>query len=290
MKIDRRLRQRIVHLMTLTGIALAVARPLCATPVRIVTPNDGTWQADLRQSQGSAEITGELPRSGNGSLELQTTGLLSDWGWFNLFAGDPLTAGWGLLSDLDLLKFDWLRAADDYDPNNPVWQAQSVSFRIYVRSGPSSAPQFSELVWESIYNNYQPVPRDQWVVEDITSQLFWRFVTGEGYTLPDCSNTPTINSGFELKTEAPQAWGNGSNCMSNDAFVYGIGVGVGSNWPNPFHGFADNVQLGFLDQPLVVNDNFELTTVPEPAALWVIGLGLAGLTLVYRRGSQAGRA
>jgi hypothetical protein len=264
-------------------MTLFVGQHLFATPVRIVTPNDGTWQSDLRGSNGFAQITGANPRNGNGSLELRTTGSLEDWGWFNLYeSSNHLTAGWGLLSDLDFLSFDWFRESDAFDPTNPVWQAQSVAFRLYVRTGDAMNPVFNELVWESIYNNFQPVPRDQWIVENITNQQYWRFVPGAGYTLPDCSLTQTVNSGFQLKTESPTAWADGNNCMSTDGVVYGIGVGVGSQWPNPFHGFADNVKLGFSEEELVVNDNFELARVPEPPSLLLLGSGLLGFAAFFK--------
>jgi hypothetical protein len=275
---DRRSHDRVAAF-----VAALVFPYALAAQQRIVTPNDGTWAPDLRGSNGTAQITGARPRNGNGSLELHTTGLFSDWGWFNLYAGDPLTSSWGQLADISYVAFDWMRGNDSYAPNSPVWQAQSVALRLFVRSGTGVNSVFSELVWERWYSNGLAVPRDVWITDDLTNQLFWRFVSGDGYTLPDCSNELAVPPGVPLKTATTSQWASGNNCYTaGDLTVYGIGVGVGSAWPFPFTGFADNVQLAF-DDVLVVNDNFEVNAVPEAASLVLVGTGLGVLALVRRR-------
>jgi hypothetical protein len=246
---------------------------------RIVT-NGGPWVPDPRGAVFGS-ITGNNPRYGNGSLELALTGNLTDWSWFNLFSGDPLlTPGWGLLSDVNHVGFDWYRV--NLAPVGDVpWQDQTPALRLYVRSGDPSSPEFSELVWERYYNLGSPTPMDQWNVEDLSSQVFWRFVVGQGYTISDCSNPAGITPGIPIKTATTNAWSNGANCLPSDAIVYGIGVGLGSNWPYSYHAFVDNVQLGFTEDPnLTVWDNFELatpTTTPEPGTIALLASGLMGL-------------
>jgi hypothetical protein len=271
-------------LKKLTGRVLLIAVFGVTAPVagaqRIVT-NGGPWVPDTRGSSSFGLITGTNPRNGNGSLQLSLPGSLSDWSWWNLFAGDPFqTAGWGLLSDVNRVGFDWYRVL--LPPTGDVaWERQTPALRLYVRSGDPTAPEFAEVVWERYYNVGLPTPTDQWISEDLSSQLFWRFVTGEGYTISDCTNPSSITPGIPLKTATAPAWGSGANCFPSDAIVYGIGVGLGSNWPHPYQGFVDNVQLGFAgNTDLTVWDNFELvdsSVTPEPATLMLVGSGLAGL-------------
>jgi PEP-CTERM motif-containing protein len=273
--------------------ALVIA-PVIASAQRVVT-NGGPWVPETRGT-GSVFglITGTNPRNGNGSLELSVDGDLTDWTFFNLFAGNPLlTPGWGLLSDVDRVGFDWFRVA--MPPTGDVpWQRQTPVLRLYVRSGDAAAPTFSELVWERYYNADTPAPTDQWISENLSNQFFWRVVTGQGYTIADCSNPPDITPGIPLRTASPATWGSPNNCYDSNAIVYGIGVGLGSNWPNPYEGFVDNVQLGFAgDESLTVWDNFELAdsnTTPEPATLVLFGsgaIGIGGAWIRRRRGSRS---
>jgi hypothetical protein len=70
---------------------------------------------------------------------------------------------------------------------------------------------------------------------------------------------------------------------TDQAVVYGLSVGVGSNWPGPYTGYVDNVLLSFNNaNGTVIDDNFEMP-VPEPAALllWAAAMTLLGVRYAW---------
>ena len=238
-----------------------------AGPQTPIYPNGDIWTPDLR-GNGTGAITGTKPRSGNGSLELALSGSLTDWSFYQRVAP---AGGWGLLSAIDCLSFDWYRTTIA-SPTDIPWDAQTPVLRLFVQDGNQS----SELVWEKYYTNSTPTTNDVWHPEDILTQNMWRVVPGQGYTIAGCQQ---VNPFFPnpLSTYSVSGWAN-SGCFSSNAFVTAISVGLGSNWPHQYQGFVDNVRLGFGRPTLAVNDNFELplSPVPEPATVALVATGLAG--------------
>jgi hypothetical protein len=260
-----------------------------ANATRLVYPNDPYWGAHI-MSNGEVAITPTNPRNGNGSLELSTTGNLSDWAFYTRYADDvkrdiwapnsDITTSWGLLSDISDLSFDWYRAniplnntLVDYDP----FFVQTPVLRLLIRDGDIH----SELVWERFYtdSDRSNMILGEWVEEDLIEQNFWR------HTFFPVSYTN--DSGDEVESTylqillgiTPLSWVDvEENFYSENAVVYGLSVGVGSYWPANYLGYADTVYLAFNDSAPVIDDNFEFP-VPEPSTLLLLLSGMATLSV-----------
>jgi len=290
---------RFLAVALLCGAAApeAYAQAACGqrdTP-SLVFPGDPRWLVDKNVYPADVNlagiaITANNPRSGNGSLEVTTTGSLFDWAFFKRVAeGD---AAWGLLAEVNCLTFDWWR--DSYSLPAPpppeliaeTWQEQTPVLRLLVRDIKDDQQVVSHLVWERWYNTRDglvPTENDQWHFENITGQLLWRhFDGGETYTNAGCVNS-SFDGSDALQTYTLGGWV--TNCYSATAEIYGVMIGVGSMWPGPYRGFLDNVQLSFAGQQgYAVEDNFEFPTnaVPEPGSVVLLASGLIALA-GYRR-------
>jgi hypothetical protein len=278
----------------------------------LVFPDDPYWNADVR-GEATAAITAQKPNNGNASLALTTSGLkttnnqndpLNDWGFYTRYSDS--SQGWGLLDDIWDLSFDWYRDTPttpggtslvSWDP----WRVQTPALRLYIKDNIYNANNMiigtfeSELVWEAYYSfeNFNST-KDRimiggWVDQSLVGegqldQNFWRHtISIEGYTVATGQEVYPYLHDQLLKACTVSEWASGY--YSNDAYIYGLSVGVGSMWPYAYNGFVDNVYLTFSDSTgnitTVLNDNFELP-VPEPATLLLFGSGM-GIMALGRR-------
>ena len=267
----------------LAGIALICLLLVVASPVgaEYVYPDNTDWSLDTRNSSGNAVISGDNPRSGNGSLQLTTSGDYYDWAFYSTYAGDTATDSWGSLSEISALSFDWFRETElsadhvNWDP----WNLQTPVLRLLVRDTlKSGATVYSELVWEKYYTwDGDDMEINEWVEQDLSKQNFWRYINTE-YTDSDGDDVAFYDT-ITLSALSYSNW----DLYFENAVVYGLSVGVGSAWPGPYTGYVDNVRLAFNDKT-VIDANFELPApVPEPATLLLLGSGMAVFGMQRRR-------
>lgn len=281
-------------------------------------PVDRFWQL-LTTIDGRAEIAADRPYGGNGSLALGTSGNLLDWAFYATLSGrDPVTGQllnpWGALGDVSALSFAWRR--DPVTQTNPngfdpwpdaPWLAQTPVLRLLL--GDANGLLVGELVWEKYYTEGAGyiTPYENWQQEDLVGQNFW-FNTdwGTQYWVANGGCEPIdpddgLPAGSTLLLATPTGWATGifadipstTACQTRgftlqDAWIYGIAVGVGSSWPDAYMGYVDHVRLGFGEGVAsydAVYANFEV--VPEPGVMLLLATGLGALMaaqLLKRRG------
>jgi len=256
--------QQIILLTCVTALWVSLCGPAYAT---IVYPDSPDWQKDL-QGSGTASIEIDNPRDGNASLKLTTSGNLNDWAFWNYNGGGTSL---GRLSDLKDFSFDWYRTGlSNISAGDVPWQAQTPVMRLYI----NDHGVLSELVWEQYYTNPSPAVTGTWVGQDLMNQKLWQHTFGGSGTYTLINGVGSAPSpGDPLLTLSLSQWL--SSYYSSDAFVYGLGVGVGSYWPEDYVGYVDDIKLAFSDTE--DNFNFELP-VPEPSSLLLVILGFAVLT------------
>ncbi len=256
-----------VAVILATMPVIAVAATIVVTPAD-VSETPGAWHPANERSGGTSVITTTQAdaHGGGGSLEqtLPAPTSPSPKTDFQIFSADTTFAngaglqapsgGFGLLSEISALSFDWYR-----DSASTAAEHLTPALRVLVWD-PADGTNGSSymLVWEGVYNGYPaasgPVPTDEWVAQDVVAGNFWRipqYIDGAWTGISACNSGPNTCYYFNRGLDD---WG-----FSAGTVVIGLEVGLGSGWNGTYHSFADYVTLGFGENDPVVWD-FEAPT------------------------------
>ena len=194
--------------------------------------NNQWGQIDLRNG-GTAAVTADYPRSGNGSLKLAANGGALAKAGVAYYPGTQ--TGFGALNTISAASFDWMRAT-----GSAATDASPV-MRLFLFD-PGTNTHRATLLWMAS-NDGVAVTDDTWQTTNVLTGRVW-----------DTKAGGTIAAPGQLFT-AVQALPAYSNLI-----VRAVEVGFGSGgWGTTFVGAVDNVVL--TGGVAAVNDNFEMSTV-----------------------------
>lgn len=247
-----------VLILGLSLISLSLGADIKVTP-----GNPQGWAAANLRMTGSADITAANPYQCTGSLEFTSfgSGDKADFQMVLAEVDENMTFG-----KLSALSYEYYRdsASTAAGHFHPV-----LRLYLYDDAGTITAADDSLvlLIFEEIYQDGFPgaVDTDSWVFRDLMDKRFWMYVSASpggtgvvqnyGLTLADWlafedPNTmaPPVGIGGD---PVPPTIGPNTN-------IVGVNVGIGSGWGGTFHGFADNVTVGF--NALVDSYNFEFNS------------------------------
>lgn len=219
------------------------------------------WVYNNVRNNGVVGINGNLARSGNGSVFLEST---QGPGGASSKADIEYWSSLGKLGDLSSLSYDWYRMTGGDASAN-----LHPALRLWISNGTYSGYiVFEREINRDVLGNPVIAPVDQWQTDDVFGSDYRMWSTS---SLP--FNLNGSNGAFKYYDALKLSeWRD----LYGDYNVLGVSAGVGSGW-GTFAGAVDNITFGFSG--VNTTYNFEVAQVipaPGAALLAFFGLGLVG--------------
>ncbi|WP_223787723.1 hypothetical protein [Marinicella meishanensis] len=215
-----------------------------------VTPSDPQgWQAVNVRDDAMVEHSQNQPLFGDGSL---------------LFATDTMTPG----QDKADYQYLWQESTSVIDfPDRILGNITHLNYAWYRDSASTTAPHLTPvfrlnfyddagtvgnladdvlgiLVWEGVYNGYNPPLSDSWEIVNMMEDNFWVFVSQSAQGSGVIQNFNATLADWINGTPQGQP-GDPQITLTANTYIIGVNVGVGSGWNNSFLGYVDAVRVGF---------------------------------------------
>jgi hypothetical protein len=191
--------------------------PVPRGPATVVRPGDAPWFGYA--SGGVSAITNANPRSGLGSLEMSRNAGPSSFA--GLGRNDP-PPGFGTLGNLNVYNYDWF-----LDPANASRVPPNIRIRVY----PFGDPRTFFLWWNGCLPTQGCIdhPAGSWQTTNLIGHL----------TITRAENNPPPISLDQVSPDAP---------------ISSIYIDSNYAFNQAWHGFVDNVTIGFTGQaPITFN-------------------------------------
>lgn len=270
------------------SLALLPQTASAATIAEVVTPGDlQGWDLTYEtRASGTSQINGNLPRNGDGSVELRqidnaNTSLMKasvSRFWSPTANNFSVTTNVG---NLTISTFDFIRSSTSLNPSN-----QSPAYRLYIVNDNNNnsiygdaGDEMGSLVYEWSNGHAGATPTDSWQTANFMTEKLWMNRTGTGNLYDGPNPYQTLADWMNPLVAKP----NNAFAVTANTLIFGVSSSVGSGIAGDAQSGVDNFTLGFAGGN-VINTNFEVGAVPEPSTGLLIGL--IGTTLVIRRQRQ----
>jgi len=100
------------------------------------------------------------------------------------------------------------------------------------------------LVWKVVYNGFNVPATDIWQLVDITTDIFWIFVSQSAQGSGVIHNfNATLDDWINNSPQGQPA--DPSISLSADTYIFGAIIGIGSDWGSSFNGYVDAIRVAF---------------------------------------------